>query len=210
MDGIYLREKREQKYETRRVLLEQFSCRRVCLEQFFLFEIRFLPGDPEPNPKKNNFSTGVKISAIPGSLVSRYCICDTHTHTQSVTQTQNMFVHFVCQDISPRYTSSFPCWILVMYLWAGKLVRTPDQVGDVHRLIDGQTKLREELWNDVDRVRNELRMETASRKEDMKSHRKQIKAGVAGPNNNLQYGMSEKTSLQQAIVITKHSIGVHK
>lgn len=42
----------------------------------------------------------------------------------------------------------------------------PGQVGDVQRLIDGQTKLREELWNDVDRVRNELRMETASRKED--------------------------------------------
>ena len=72
-----------------------------------------------------------------------------------------------------------------MYLWAGKLVWTPEQVGDVHRLIDGQTKLREELWNDVDRVRNELRMETASRKEDMKSpkDRKQIKTGVEGHNN---------------------------
>ena len=115
----------------------------------------------------------------------RYCICDTHARTQSVTQTHNMLVHFVCQDISPRHTSSFSCWILVMYLWAGKLVWTPEQVGDVHRLIDGQTKLREELWNDVDRVRNELRMETASRKEDMKSpkDRKQIKTGVEGHNN---------------------------
>ena len=36
----------------------------------------------------------------------------------------------------------------------------------MQRLVDGQTKLREELWNDVDRVRNELRMVTASRKED--------------------------------------------
>lgn len=108
----------------------------------------------------------------------------THTHapTQSVTQTHNMLVHFVCQDISPRHTSSFSCWILVMYLWAGKLVWTPDQVGDVHRLIDGQTKLREELWNDVDRVRNELRMETASRKEDLNNtkDRKQIKTGEEG------------------------------
>ena len=57
----------------------------------------------------------------------------------------------------------------------------------MHRLIDGQTKLREELWNDVDRVRNELRMETASRKEDTKSHKdqKQIKTGGQGTNDLL-------------------------
>lgn len=48
------------------------------------------------------------------------------------------------------------------------------EVGDVHRLIDGQTKLREELWNDVDRVRNELRMETASRKEDVQGVRSSV------------------------------------
>ncbi|CAL1173401.1 unnamed protein product [Cladocopium goreaui] len=47
-------------------------------------------------------------------------------------------------------------------------------VGDVQRLIDGQTKLREELWNDVDRVRNELRMETASRKEDVQGVRSSL------------------------------------
>ncbi|CAK9015002.1 unnamed protein product [Durusdinium trenchii] len=44
-------------------------------------------------------------------------------------------------------------------------------VEDVQRLIDGQTKLREELWNDVDRVRNELRMETAARKEEVQGVR---------------------------------------
>lgn len=48
------------------------------------------------------------------------------------------------------------------------------EVGDVQRLIDGQTKLREELWNDVDRVRNELRMETASRKEDVQGVRSSL------------------------------------
>lgn len=79
----------------------------------------------------------------------------------------------------------------------------------MHRLIDGQTKLREELWNDVDRVRNELRMETASRKEDLNNtkDRKQIKTGEEG---HKIYEMSGKTSLQQAMVITKHSISVNK
>ena len=42
------------------------------MEQFFWFKSSFPPGDPETNPKKNNFSTGVIISAIPGSLVFIY------------------------------------------------------------------------------------------------------------------------------------------
>ena len=44
------------------------------MEQFFWFKSSFPPGDPETNPKKNNFSTGVIISAIPGSLVYIYII----------------------------------------------------------------------------------------------------------------------------------------
>ena len=45
---------------------------------------------------------------------------------------------------------------------------------DVQRLIDGQTKLREELWQDVDRVRNELRLEAIARKEDVQGVRSSV------------------------------------
>jgi len=48
------------------------------------------------------------------------------------------------------------------------------ELQDVQRLIDGQTKLREELWTDVDRVRNELRMESSSRKEDVQGVRSSL------------------------------------
>ncbi|CAJ1433425.1 unnamed protein product [Effrenium voratum] len=47
-------------------------------------------------------------------------------------------------------------------------------VEDVQRLIDGQTKLREELWSDVDRVRNELRLEATARKEDVQGVRSSV------------------------------------
>ncbi|CAE7475560.1 unnamed protein product [Symbiodinium natans] len=45
---------------------------------------------------------------------------------------------------------------------------------DVQRLIDGHTKLREELWVDVDRVRNELRLESSSRKDDVQGVRSSV------------------------------------
>lgn len=72
------------------------------------------------------------------------------------------------------------CWPCAQELALSRMGRSAvasverPEATDVQRLIDGQTKLREELWQDVDRVRNELRLEAIARKEDVQGVRSSV------------------------------------